>query len=99
MDISALAPDLGKLLGINPSTLVLLLFIANVAARAATRSIPNDATGFWAFVRQICAIIGVEVSSKITSGVSVADVAAASLKTGAADAPPVTDKLTQEKQP
>lgn len=81
MDLSMLAPDLAKLIGVQPSTLVLLLFIANRAAAAAARSIPNDAVGFWGFVRQLCAIVGTEVASKVTKGITVGDAAKAAIQT------------------
>jgi hypothetical protein len=80
VDISALAPDIAKLFGIAPSTLVLLFLIVTMAARALARSIPDDAVGGWAVLRKLAAIIGAEVASKVTSGVTVSDVARASLQ-------------------
>ncbi len=41
MELTNLAPDLGKLLGINPTTLVLLLLIATRGAAAWARAIPR----------------------------------------------------------
>lgn len=81
MDIANLAPDLARLLGIQPSTLVLLIFIVVQLANVGARLIPNDATGFWGGVRKVCALIGLYVSSRVTSGVSVNDVTDAALKT------------------
>lgn len=83
MDLGNLAPDLAKLFGVQPSTLVLLLIIVNRVAAAAARSIPNDAVGFWGFVRQLCAILGTEVASKVTKGVTVGDAARAVIETPA----------------
>ena len=91
MDLSNLAPDLGKLLGLQPSTLVLLLFIITTAANAGARLIPADATGFLGVLRKACSIIGVYVQNRVTSGVTVTDVAKAALET-----PPITAKAQAE---
>lgn len=90
MDISMLAPELAKLLGVQPSTLVLLIFALNVASRAITRAIPDNATGWQGFVRRLTAILAVEVSSRIAPGVTVKDVARA-----AADTQPITQKVAE----
>ena len=88
MDIVSILPDIAARLHIAPATLLFWLVTLNVAARAVARRIPDDATGFWGFVRQSAKILGVEVSSRVTSGVTVADVAKASLETR-----PITDKV------
>lgn len=75
MDISNLAPDLGHLLGINPVTLVLLLGLLNRLAVIGSRKIPDDWTGVWHVLRQICVVIAVDPSSSVTSGVTIKDVA------------------------
>jgi len=88
MDIVSIIPEIAARLHVAPSTLVFWLFAINLAARGIARRIPNDATGFWGFVRQSAAILGVEVQSRVTSGVTVADVAKAALVT-----PPITGKV------
>jgi len=88
MDISNLAPEIAKLLGVQPSTLVLLIMVIGTIANAAARLIPQDATGPLAVVRKIAAVIGVYVPSRVTSGVSVTDVAQAAL-----GAPPIPQNL------
>jgi len=88
MDIVSIVPEIAARLHIAPSTLVFWLFVLNISARAIARRIPNDATGFWGFVRQSAAILGVEVQSRLTSGVTVTDVAKAALVT-----PPITQKV------
>lgn len=88
MDLSNLAPDLGKLLGLNPSTLVLLVIIINRGAAAWARAIPNTSTGFWGFMRQLFAVIGTEVSTQITPTATAADI----LKAAAAT-PPIDQKV------
>ena len=91
MDISTLAPALANLLGLQPSTLVLLILIITTAARAIGRIIPDDATGAMAVLRRICSVIGVDVSSRITSGVSMADISRAAYKT-----PPIPAKVAAD---
>jgi len=88
VDPATLIPMIAAKLHINPASLVFWLFVLNIAARGLARRIPNDATGFWGFVRQSAAILGVEVQSRVTSGVTVAAVAKASLETR-----PITDKV------
>lgn len=83
MEIANLAPDLARLLGIQPSTLVLLIFVIVQLANLGARLIPNDATGFWGGVRKVCAFVGLYVSSRVTGGVTVNDVTGAALKTPA----------------
>jgi len=80
-DFGNLVPDLAELIGVQPSTLVLLIFIVTTVANAGARLIPNDAVGFWGWVRKICAFIGVHVSSRVAGGVTMNDIAAAALKT------------------
>lgn len=84
MDPFNMIPDLAQTLGIPQGTLLFLIFALVIVSRA----IPDDATGFAAFVRQLTAIVAVEVSPRLTSGVTVKDVAKAALAT-----PPITDKV------
>lgn len=81
MDIAMLAPELARMLGVTPATAVLLIFAVNRLAAMTARAIPNDATGFKGFVRRFCAILGTEVQSRLTSGVTVADAAKAAIST------------------
>lgn len=68
-------PLVASHLGVSASTLVFLIFCLNQAAKVGSRIIPNDATGGWAILRNLCSIVGADPSSRITSGVSVQDVA------------------------
>lgn len=87
MDISNIAAQIGQIFGLQPSTLVLLLFLVTTAANVGARLIPNDATGALGVLRKVCSIVGVYVSSRVTSGVTVNDVASA-----AATTPPIDTK-------
>jgi hypothetical protein len=88
MDLSTIVPTAAGLLHVTPATLVFWLFVINVAARGLARRIPNDATGFWGFVRQSAAIVGVEVANRVTNDVTVNDVAKAAVTT-----PPIKQKV------
>ena len=88
MNISDLVPLVASHFGLAPSTLLLFIAMVHLAAKFGSRIIPNDATGFWAVLRNACAVLGVDPSSRITSGVTVQDVAAQALTT-----PPITQKV------
>lgn len=92
IDISALAPDLARLIGVQPSTLVLLLFLLSQGSRVLARRIPSDATGFWGFMRQTCAIIGFETPNTITSGTTSTEILSAAAKT-----PPIPEQIADDK--
>ncbi len=91
-DLSTLIPTIAEHLHIAPSQLLFYLFVLNIAGRAIARRIPDDATGFWGFVRQSAAIFGVEIASRVTGNTTVADVAKASLAT-----PPIPEKVAEER--
>lgn len=88
MDPFTMIPEIAKHLGIAPSTLVFWIVVVNVASRAISRRIPDDAVGFWGGVRQLTAILGAEVASRVTSGVTVKDVAKQAMLTD-----PITAKV------
>ena len=87
-DPTTILPTIAGFLHVQPSTLLFWIVALNVGGRAVARRIPNDASGFWGFVRQSAAILGVEVQSRITAGVTVTDVAKQALGTQ-----PITDKV------
>jgi hypothetical protein len=88
MDPFTMIPEIAAHLGIAPSTLVFWIVVINVASRAISRRIPDDAVGFWGGVRQLTAILGAEVASRVTSGVTVKDVAKQAMATD-----PITAKV------
>jgi hypothetical protein len=87
-DLSNFIPMIAEHVGLSPSTLVFLFFCINQGAKAAGRVIPNDATGWLATLRTICGFLGADPSSRVTSGVSVEDVAKQALTT-----PPISEKV------
>lgn len=66
---------LSQLTGLQPATLVLLGGIIVTISGALSRVIPNDATGFLGFIRVVASLIGIAPANRITSGVTVNDVA------------------------
>lgn len=88
MTFSDFIPMIASHLGLAPATMVFLIFCVNQGAKIIGRLIPNDAIGWQGTLRNLCAIIGADPSSRVTSGVTVQDVAAASLTT-----PPITEKV------
>lgn len=70
-------PPIAQMLGIEPSTALLLVGILIVASNVASKLIPDDATGWLGVIRKIAAVIGLCVGNRIVPGVSVNDVAKA----------------------
>jgi hypothetical protein len=91
MDPFTLIPMVADQLGIPPSSLVFYLFVLSGLANVTARLIPDDATGWKATVRKVASIVGVYVSSRVTSGVTVNDVAKAALET-----PPIPQRVAAD---
>jgi hypothetical protein len=91
-------PLIAGWLHIDPASLLLYLGALVTIANVVARLIPNDATGALGVIRKVAAVIGVYVSSRVTSGTSVNDVAAATIATSApiaaAAAEPGASKVT-----
>jgi hypothetical protein len=62
-------------LGISPITLVLLLGVVVAVCNLVGKLIPDDATGTLGLVRKVCKVLGLYISTRITSGVTVNDTA------------------------
>lgn len=73
--LEQLIPLAAAQLGLAPSTLVFSLMVLGVAARLLSRLIPDDATGWRSVVHKIARFIAVDVSNRITKGVSQTDIA------------------------
>lgn len=63
------------LLGISPITFVLLLGVVVAVCNLVGKLIPDDATGALGVLRQVCKVLGLYISTRITTGVSVNDTA------------------------
>lgn len=79
-DIANFVPLIAQLLGLAPTTLLFGIFLVNQGAKVLGRVIPNDKKGVLGVVRKVSKILGADPSSKITSGVSVQDIAKASIQ-------------------
>jgi len=73
---------LSQLTGLQPATLILLGGVIITVANALSRLIPDDSTGFLGALRLVCKFVGVNVSNRLSGGITVNDVGRALLKTG-----------------
>lgn len=73
--LEALVPDLAGAMGLSPSTLLLYVILGSTAANIAGRLIPDDVTGPLGSLRDLFKILGGYVSNRVSSGVSVSQVA------------------------
>lgn len=71
-----------KLWGLHGTSLIVTLLLVSFVCQAVGKIIPEDATGWKGALRKVCKVVGIYVSNRITSGVSTADVARATLNTG-----------------
>lgn len=62
-------------LGLGPDALLFLTLLVVLSARAIGNWIPDDATGLLGLLRKMAKLIGFYVGNRVTSGVSVNDVA------------------------
>ena len=62
-------------LGISPVTLIMMIPLIVGLSNVITRLIPDDATGILKVVRILTKIIGIYAANRVTSGISVNDVA------------------------
>lgn len=79
MNIEHLIPDLAKLLGLDPSTVLFLLGVIVSVSNLLGRVIPDDAVGPLGVVRKVAKIIGLYVPNTIAAGVTVNQVCRDSL--------------------
>lgn len=80
MDLSGLQdliPDVAKLLNVDPATALFWLGLLATGCNIAGRLIPDDKTGWLGSVRDVCKVLGLYAPNRVTSGVSVSDVAKA----------------------
>src|SRR3546814_17956272 len=68
-------PDLAKLLGVEPSTALLIVGLLIALMNLGGRLIPDDATGWLGFVSKICKLVGLYASNRITSKLTVNKIA------------------------
>src|SRR3546814_7803216 len=68
-------PDLANLLGVEPSTALLIVCLLIALMNLGGRFIPDDATGWLGFVRKICKLVGLYASNRITSKLTVNKIA------------------------
>mgnify|MGYP001562861810 CR=1 FL=1 len=79
MDIYAIVDGILRQLGFDGVGIIALYSILVLACRVIARIIPDDKAGILGMVRKITRGIGLDVSNRISSGVSINDVSKASL--------------------
>lgn len=75
--IEKLIPPLAQWLGVQPSTVLLLIGLIITGCNIAGRVIPDTATGPLGMIRKIAKVVGLLVPNRIAPSVSVNDVAKA----------------------
>lgn len=76
-DPTSIVALVAGLLHISPYSVLLMLFVVHLAAKAIARLIPDSATGLRAVVRRIATVVSVDISNRIAPGISVVSVARA----------------------
>lgn len=79
MNVEDLIPPVAQALGIDPATALLIFGVLVAGANLVARIIPDDKTGPLGIIRKISKVIGLYASNKVTSGVTVNQVARTAL--------------------
>lgn len=90
---------LAGLLGVDPSTFLLLVGLVICVCNLLGRLIPDDAVGYLAVVRKVAKVLGLYLSNRVTTGVSVNDTAravagASGITVKSPGSPPVTSSVS-----
>ena len=70
-----LMPLISQLIGVEPATLLLYITMVITIANLLGRAIPDDKTGVLGVVRDVCKVLGLYLSNRVSSGVTTNDVA------------------------
>ncbi len=79
MDVYLILDGILRQLGFDGVGLVALYSMLVLVCRLTARLIPDDKTGFLGLIRKVSRVVGLDISNRITSGVSISDVSKASL--------------------
>lgn len=80
--------------GIDGTTLLATLAFVSIICRLVGNLIPDDKKGWLGVVRNVCQILGLYASNRLTSGVSVNDVARVVADTPMQTRDPISGKFT-----
>jgi hypothetical protein len=75
MAVESLIPDLAALLGVDPTTALLITGVVVSVSNLVGRLIPDDEVGALGAIRKAAKIIGLYAPNTISKGVSVNDIA------------------------
>lgn len=73
---------LARAIGVEPATVVLFMGLLYAATQFVVKIIPDDSTGWRAVVRKIAAVVAVYTPNRVTSGVTISDVARGAIAQG-----------------
>lgn len=79
MDVYLILDGILRQLGFDGVGLVALYSMLVLGCRLTARIIPDDKAGFLGLIRKVSRVVGLDLSNRITSGVSISDVSKASL--------------------
>ncbi len=71
----AMIPNVAGLLGVEPSTALLLVLLISAAGNLIGRWIPDDRTGLLGLIRDAGKVVGLYAANRVSPGVTIADVA------------------------
>lgn len=72
--IEHLIPNVAAWLHVEPATVLLIVVTVSSISNIIARAIPDDTEGFLGGVRNVCKVLGMYVSNRVQSGVSVNEV-------------------------
>lgn len=64
-----------QLIGLKGTSLLVVLIITSMVCQVISRLIPDDATGWRKAVKTIAGVVGLHVANRITTGITIQDVA------------------------
>lgn len=96
MGIEAYIPNLAAWLGVDPSTALLFFGIFITVMNITGRVIPDDKVGILGAIRDLAKVIGLYAPNRITSGVTVNDVARATIGAKVTQAEEIVEDLAAD---
>jgi hypothetical protein len=98
INIPQLIPVISRLFDVDPSTVMVVLWMLVTGCNVASRLIPADTSGFLGGVRRVSSIIGIHVVDRIKPGVSIIQVATAVADAAESSKSSIAKQLDQKIQ-
>lgn len=74
--IEQVIPNIAAWLNLDPATVLLIFVTISSVSNVIARAIPDDQTGFLGGLRNVCKVLGLYVSNRVTEGVKTSEVVA-----------------------